>query len=237
MIRKLLSALPLLGLLAFFAPGTAEAQWAVIDVGAINQLVREVTVLREEVSTAESQLAEARSTYAAMTGDRGMEDLLSGLDRNYLPTDWAQLDGVMTGSAPTYGALASSVRGLIAGDAVLSSPELAGMSPIERSDVIADREHAALLQAVTRYALLSASARFAELQRLITAIPTATDQKAILDLQARIAVEEAMVQNESIKLQVLFETTDAEDQAEREEIREESIAENGSLRALAPMGL
>lgn len=237
MIRKLLSVLPLLGLLALFAPGTAQAQWAVIDVGAINQLVREVTVLNEEVTTAESQLAEARSTYAAMTGDRGMEDLLSGIDRNYLPTDWAQLSGVMTGSAAGYGALASSVRGLIAGDAVLSTPALAAMSPIERSDVIADREHAALLQAVTRDALSAASARFGALQRLITAIPTATDQKAILDLQARIAVEQAMIENESIKLQVLYQTADAEDQAEREEIREESIAANGSLRLLPPMGL
>jgi type IV secretion system protein VirB5 len=237
MIRKLLSTLPILGLLVLLTPGTAHAQWAVIDVGAITQLVQEVTVLERQLTTAQQELQQAQSTYSAMTGDRGMENLLSGIDRNYLPSNWSELQQVLSGSSLSYGALASSVEGLVSGDAVLSGSQLASFSPVERANVIADREHAALLQAVTRDALSTTSQRFAELQQLIAAIPTATDEKAILDLQARIAVEQAMIQNEAIKLQVLYETTTAETQAESEEINEESVAESGSLQNLPPIGL
>ena len=45
----------------------------------------------------------------------------------------------------------------------------------------------ALLQSVSREALANSSNRFAALQQLIDAIGSAADQKAILDLQARIA--------------------------------------------------
>lgn len=237
MIRKLLSSLPILALLALLAPGKASAQWAVVDVGAITQLVQEVTVLEQQLATAQQELGQAQSTYQSMTGNRGMENLLSGTNRNYLPTDWSQLQQVLQGSSSTYGSLASSVQGLVNGDAVLSGPQLSALSPVERADVIADREHAALLQAVTRDALSTASARFGELQQLIAAIPTATDEKGILDLQARIEAEQAMIANEAIKLQVLYETVGAEAQAESEEIQEETIAQAGSLRNLAAMGL
>jgi type IV secretion system protein VirB5 len=237
MIRKVLSVLPLVALLALLKPGEASAQWAVIDVGAITQLVQEVATLQQQLTTAQQELSQAQSTYQAMTGDRGMENLLGGLNRNYLPTDWAQLQQVLAGSSSTYGALASSVQGLVNSDAVLSSAQVSSLSPVERSDLIADREHAALLQAVTRDALSSASARFGELQQLIAAIPTATDEKGILDLQARIEAEGAMVANEAIKLQALYETLNAEDGAESQEIQEETIAQAGSLQSLAPMGL
>ena len=57
-----------------------------------------------------------------------------------------------------------------------------------------------MLQVTSRQALQVSSERFASLQQLIDAIPTATDPKAILDLQARIAAEQAMLQNEQTKL-------------------------------------
>lgn len=237
MIRKLLFGFPLLVLLAVAAPRPAQAQWAVIDVNAIAQLAKEVATLQQQLSTAQAELSEARTTYQAMTGDRGMENLLAGTQRNYLPTDWADLQQVLQGSSSAYGALASSTQGLIAANAVLSSQQMAALSPTERTEMLADREHAALLQALTRDALSTASARFGDLQQLINAIPTATDQKAALDLQARIAAEQAMLENETIKLSVLYQTQAAEKEAEDEQIREEAIANDGSLRNLPPMGL
>ena len=49
------------------------------------------------------------------------------------------------------------------------------------------------------------SDRFTSLQQLISAIGGATDQKASLDLNARIAAEQGMLQNEQTKLQVLYQ--------------------------------
>ena len=62
----------------------AHAQWAVVDVGAINQLVQEVAVMRQTLSATQQAVNEARSQYAAMTGSYGMSALLGGQNRNYL---------------------------------------------------------------------------------------------------------------------------------------------------------
>jgi type IV secretion system protein VirB5 len=237
MFRKVISGLPILALLAVLAPRSAHAQWAVIDVNAIVQLAKEVATLQQQLATAQAELTEARTTYQAMTGDRGMERLLAGTNRNYLPTDWADLEQVLEGASSSYGALAASEQSLVNAQAVLSAQQVAALSPTERQAVLADREHAALLQATTRDALSTASARFAALQELVNAIPTATDQKGILDLQARIAAEQGMLENESIKLNLLYETQAAERAAEDQQIREEAIAGIGSLRNLPPMGL
>ena len=86
-------------ILAFGAPKPAHAQFAVIDVASIAQLIQEVQQLEQQVATAKSQLTQAQSEYAAITGNRGMQNLLSGTNRNYLPTDWTQLAQVMTGSS------------------------------------------------------------------------------------------------------------------------------------------
>lgn len=237
MVRKLLLSLPLLALLAVTAPRPARAQWAVIDVNAIVQLAKEVATLQQQLSTAQAELNEARTTYQAMTGDRGMERLLAGTQRNYLPSDWADLQQLLEGSSSSYGALASSMQGLLSANSVLSGAQLAALSPVERNEVLADREHAALLQALTRDALSTASSRFTALQQLINAIPTATDEKGALDLQARIAAEQGMLQNEAIKLDVLSQTEAAEREAEDQEIEEQAIVNVGSLRNLPPMGL
>ena len=89
----------LLGVLALGAIRPAHAQFAVIDVASIVQLVQEVQQLEQQVQTARSQLSQAQSEYAAITGSRGMQQLLSGTLRNYLPTDWTQLAQVLSGSS------------------------------------------------------------------------------------------------------------------------------------------
>jgi type IV secretion system protein VirB5 len=237
MFRKAFLGLPVLALLAILAPRPAHAQWAVIDVNAIVQLAKEVATLQQQLATAQAELNEVRTTYQAMTGDRGMERLLAGTNRNYLPTDWADLQQVLNGASSSYGTLTASVQSLLQTEAVLSTQQLAALSPSEQQAVLADRQHAALLQATTRDALSAASARFAALQELINAIPSATDQKGILDLQARIAAEQGMLENESVKLNLLYQTQAAERAAEDQHIREEAIAGIGSLRNLPPLDL
>ncbi|MEJ1961045.1 MAG: type IV secretion system protein [Gammaproteobacteria bacterium] len=165
----------------------AHAQWAVIDVGAITQLIQQVTTMEQQLSTAKNQLTQAKDEYNSMTGGRGMEGLASGNNRNYLPTDWNQLQAALQGTAGAYGALNAALSSLIQANAVLSPADVAKLSPAERDHLEAARRSAALLQATSREALATTSQRFASIQSLISAISGAQDQKAILDLQARIA--------------------------------------------------
>ena len=90
---------------------------------------------------------------------------------------------------------------------------------------------------MARAALQNSSDRFASLQQLITAIGTAVDQKGALDLTARIAAEQGMLQNEGTKLQSLYQVAQSQEWARAQRAREQAIADQGSLRNLPAMGL
>ena len=129
------------------------------------------------------------------------------------------------------------MQGLIRQNSVLTDAELSSLTPAQRELVNAGRQNAAALEGLSRQALANTSQRFAAIQELIQAIGTATDQKAILDLQARIGAESGMLQNEASKLQTLYRITDAEERARIQRVREYALADIGSLRALPAMGL
>jgi type IV secretion system protein VirB5 len=237
MPSRVLASVFVMGFMALGAIRPAHAQFAVIDVASIVQLVEEVQQLEQQVETAKSQLSQAQAEYAAMTGNRGMQQLLSGTVRNYLPSDWTQLSQVMGGSSGSFPALASAVGTLITTNAVLTPAQIALLSPIEQSALAAARQSPALLQAIARAALTNSSDRFAALQQLIGAIGTASDQKAALDLNARITAEQGMLQNEQTKLQVLYQVAQSQEWARAQRAREQAIADQGSLRQLPAMGL
>jgi type IV secretion system protein VirB5 len=112
-------------------------------------------------------------------------------------------------------------------NAILTAPQLALLTPDERSQINSGRQSIALLQALTQDALSNTSGRFSAVQQLINAIPTAQDPKGILDLQARIGAEQGMLQNEQNKLQVLFETALAQEWALQQRQREQIVAGHG----------
>lgn len=216
---------------------TAHAQFAVIDVAAINQLLQQVQTALKQLQTAENQLTQAQQQYQSLTGTRGMQNLLSGTTRNYLPTDTASLQSTLTGTGGSYSALASSVQSSMSANAVLSPSALAALSPSEQSAVQTQRQSVALQQGISQQALSNSSGRFDSMQQLITTIGTASDPKAILDLQARISAEQGMLQAEQTKLQVLYQTVLAQAAAEQQRSREQAITDAGSLRSLPAMGL
>jgi type IV secretion system protein VirB5 len=200
--------------LAALSAMPARAQWAVIDAPAIVQLIQEVQAMEEQVKTARDQLAQAKQTLTTMTGDRGMERLLAGVPRNYLPSSGTQLGTL-------------DVRAAIRANAVLTPRQIAALPADYQNHIAAVRRSNALQQTLMQGALANTSGRFASIQTLIGAIATAADQKAILDLQARIAAELGMLQNEQTKLQVLNEATQAQEAVLQQQEREQVIAGHG----------
>jgi type IV secretion system protein VirB5 len=205
----------------------AHAQWAVVDVGAIAQLVRQVSTLQQQLANAEQQLGQAREQYRSMTGGRGMQNLLTGINRNYLPVSFEQLGST----------LAAPIRATVNANAVLSPAQVVALSPAEQQHLAAARGNAALLAVAAQEAYATTSRRFDSLQQLISAIPSATDAKGILDLQARIQAEQGMLANESTKLAVLYQAAQAEEWARQQSAREQVVAGIGNLRTLPPLRL
>lgn len=216
----------MIGALLLLSTQAAHAQWAVVDVGAIAQLVQQVATLREQLETARNQLRQAQQQYESMTGGRGMERLAAGAVRNYLPPDWAALDAALRGA----GAYGRDIDALATANAVLNAQFLSSLSPEVRAQLEAARRAAAMQQVISRRALESASQRFESLQELIDAVARAPDSKAALDLQARTAAEVAMLSNEQTKLFATFQAAQAEAMARQQRTRELAMASIGSLR-------
>lgn len=212
---------------AFVAAPAAHAQWAVIDAPAIVQLVQEVETMQQQLQTARNQFESAQQTLQAMTGNRGMERLLSGTPRNYLPANWTQITDALAARTGAYAGLSAEVRAAMAANAVLSPQRLATLSAVDQQQIQTQRQWAAMQQALSRAALANASSRFDSIQGLVAAIATAADQKAALDLQSRITAELGMLQNEQIKVQVLYQATQAQESAIQQQAREHVIEQHG----------
>ena len=216
-----------LALLFGLAPA-ARAQFAVIDVASLSQLVSEVKVLEQQLATARSELTQAQTEYQSITGARGMGRLLAGTVRNYLPPDWATLQGALQGSA-RYPQLAADLQSAVKAATVLSAQQLAALSPTASAQLQTYRQTVALLQSLSHESLANSSSRFAALQQLIDTIAQTSDQKAILELQTRIAAEEGMLQNETTKLQALYQSIQAQELANTQRMRELAVAGHGQF--------
>lgn len=206
----------------------AHAQFAVIDVASVTQLISQVKTLEEQLATARSDLAQAQQAYQSTVGNRGMESLLSGTVRNYLPSDWNEIQRAVGGSGG-YGTLSADLSAAMSANSVLSPQQIAALSPAASQQLQLDRQTVALMQAVSHEALSTTSMRFASLQQLVGAITRASDQKSVLDLHARIGAEVGMLQNEQTKLQVLNQSLQAEQWANEQRARELAVAGYGQF--------
>ncbi|HTC15237.1 MAG TPA: type IV secretion system protein [Steroidobacteraceae bacterium] len=219
----------LLTMLLATAPA-ARAQFAVIDVASVAQLISEVQTLEQQLDTARDELAQAQAQYQSITGQRGMQQLLAGVARNYLPADWASLENVLQGPG-SYPALYAQLQSALKNAAVLSMPQLSALAPAASAQLQASRQTVALLQGLSHQALANASGRFGELQQLISAIGNAGDQKAVLELQARIGAESGMLQGEQTKLQVLYQALQGQQWSDTQHQHELALAGHGQFSA------
>src|SRR5260370_8110517 len=113
----------------------ATAQWAVVDVGAIAQLIQQYETLKQQLTTAESQLAQAQAQYQSITGGRGMQNLLNGTNRNYLPSDWSQIVAAINQTGNGLNPLAANIQSSVRANAVLTPQQMATFSPTERTQL------------------------------------------------------------------------------------------------------
>src|SRR5271163_4013855 len=110
------------------AAPAAWAQWAVVDAPAIVQLIQEVQTTAQQLQTARAQLLQAQQSLQTMTGNRGMQQLLGGTVRNYLPSNWTQVTGALQGSGG-FSALSADIQSIITANTVLSPQRLATLPP------------------------------------------------------------------------------------------------------------
>jgi type IV secretion system protein VirB5 len=222
-------SLVLLGSMFMWAP-PARAQFAVIDIASLTQLIEQASTLLQQLNAARTQIAQAQSLFRSMTGPRGMQQLLNTASLNYLPTDLDQLSAAELGRGGGYVNLAAAISNAEMANAVMSPAQLSSLSIDEQSSINGGRRAAALLQGVTDQALSDSSNRFTDIKTLISAIPAAADQKAMLELQAAIGTEIGVLQNEQSKLQALYQVANAQERSNRQKNRELIVIGHGRFQ-------
>ncbi|MGF6464243.1 type IV secretion system protein VirB5 [Stenotrophomonas sp. PvP086] len=154
------------------------------NIMQVQQMIQQMKKLNNQLAEAQKQSREAVAQTAAMTGTRGMERIVTEATRNN----------------PELNKLSSE----IAKQAQLLSKQDLGSINSAYGDMVDKRgKNADAGMAASAQVFANANERFTNLQRLVNSIGTATDDKAIQDLQARIQAEQVMLQNEAIRAQAM----------------------------------
>ena len=202
----------------------------VVDTAAIAQdaanFAKQMLEMANQLNTLKSQLDQQIKQYESMTGDRGMGQLLDGQVRNYLPDDWQTLTSLLD-QPSGYGELSSIMQGIINDNKKISDSDLNKMDEYTRELLERRRNQVALQKSTTDSVYKKSSERIQLLQRLTNQIGSATDPKAIMDLQARIQSEQTQLQNEAIKVQALSEELKNEERVSHLQSQEILIQSGG----------
>ncbi|EFX8257078.1 conjugal transfer protein [Shigella sonnei] len=164
----------------------------------------------EQIKQLENQFKQQVKQYESMTSARGLANVINS------QYDTDALSGINT-------------------DSILRDSGINSASDFKLPEDVAELYDTAAKNAAT-YAgqasrsLEQAQSRFTELSGLVRRVNTATDPKEVMDLNARIGAEQAFLQNEVGKLQVLQQTAQANDALYQQKVKQMAVQSSGSLR-------
>lgn len=221
---------------------TAQAQIPVTDgvnltnnimshVEDIAKMVQQIATLKAQLEQAENLVKNGKQTLESMTGTRGMSQLLS--DQNYkrIPTNWEDTLNAMSGGGS--GAIQAQAQKILK---TMNGIDPAVFTKVDGAygKLYGDQaDSAATYQALQGKEYDDTAARFKDLKKLITKIGTAQDQKAILNLNARIGAQQVMLQNELLKMQAMAQVRQAQKDMQKARARQAFI--NDAHAGAAPL--
>lgn len=168
----------------------------VIDVAHIAETVMQYQEMIKQLETLNSQLNQAKQQYESLTGSRGLGNLARSTGA--IPKNWQEtLASMQNGEL---GQLSKQIResaSLLDEDFFADVDEAIKESLDESMAAYTDQ------QALNQSFYDTATSRAEKMESLANQIDAASDMKAISDLQARVAVEQAQLTNELIKIQSL----------------------------------
>lgn len=200
----------------------------VIDASQIAQTIlivkahaKDLAQLVEQVKTAKSQLVEAKATLAAMKGGRGMSQLgnMNGV-RQALPADFVKTADTIK----SLGAAGASANAKAIYKAIkqFGCDEQFTTDAAMRTLCEANAYAAPTTLTLVQDSVQRSQGRAEKLQQILASIDT-TDVKAAADLQNRIQLESAMLQNEKIMMDMALQSQQMQQQLVAQQIKERSL--------------
>lgn len=187
--------------------------------------VKQAADMVKQFKTLQSQLDQAKATYSALTGARGMSNLLRNPALyNYLPADAANALRANGGGMASASAIQADLK--------LFSVDQTGLDPNSAAarNFTARQAGNANVQLMNEQAYQAASDRIRQLDALTKSIDAARDPMAIQALQVRVQAEQAMIANEQARLSVLASAA-----ANADRVHEQQAGEIVMKAARGPM--
>ena len=225
--RRLGAALCAAALLC--SAGAARAQLVVHDPTAYAQMIREARTALDQLRALQRQVEQGAALLESLNDPSDVNDLAQVLGlpgvRDPLP-DLQALRRAAEGGLAALEALAARAEAIRA-ETRLYNPEGEAVSEAERRyrDAL-ERAGARTARdlAVGEAVSEAADQRLSGLESLRQALDAAPTARAVLDLETRLTAEQALIQNEQLRLQGLALTQAAEARLEEQRARERAAA-------------
>jgi len=202
----------------------AAAQLTVHDPVSYASLLRQATTALDQLNELRSQVAEAKRLYDGFntaSGAGALAGLLKAPELRAFVPDADKYVAAARGDLAALGDIGRKAAELRAQARLYTArpDDLLGQE-LERTGDRAARD-LAFGQATAK----AGAERLRGLEGLLAALDTAPNARAVMDLQARLAVEEVMSLNDQMRLQGLAMTQDAETRLQAQRDRERAQAE------------
>lgn len=214
---------------------TAQAAMVVYDPTSYAKLIEQARTALDQLREAKAQVEQGKALFDSLNQASGVGEIAGVLAspqvREVLP-EVAALAGAARGELDQLGAIGNRARTIREANRLYTpSAEEAWAADMEAAGMRAARD-LALGEAVST----AGAERLAGLQTLQRAIDAAPNVRAVLDLQARAATEQAMIANDQMRLQAIAMTQAAEARLEAQRARERMAAARQARMALYRQG-
>ena len=218
-----------IALAATFSSGMSHAQGIpVIDIANLIQTIQQVM---NDITKIENQVEQVRQLQGQLASINGVRNLgavfNSAALSNYVPAN--AFNALNALDASGYGGLTPTARTLRDVGMVYNCLNVTGAARTACQATLAQPyQQKALLQDAMR----AASGRLAQINSLMAQTNATNDQKAVLEIQARIGAENAMLAHEMSQVQMLVGMADSEERIARSRDRErqyEMLARTGKI--------
>lgn len=218
---------PLICAAVLAAAPAVQAQHIVHDPTAYARLVEDARTALQQLRTLQAQVEQGQALFDSLNAISDVNALATTLGlpavRNPLP-DIRALGAAADGDLKALGDLADRAE-TIRRETRIYAPPTGGLSPaetyyrdsLERAGARTARD-LAIGEAVSE----ASDQRLEGLESLRRALDAAPNARAVMDLEARLAAEQALIQNEQLRLQGLALTQAAEARLEEQRAREQA---------------
>ncbi len=193
----------LFALLVVLTAASASAQMTVVVAGDIPAIMNQAQTMVQwgrQYAQMVEQLKQQEQQYASLNGNRGLGKIANNPElHSYLPDEWASIyNKVQNGSLPGISGAASAIS-----SQEKFSQNATGGQKRYQDTLMANK-------AMTMQAYSNTRRRLDNINALMYQTNQTQDPKAAADLQNRIAAENALIQNEQIRINLMQQLQQAE---------------------------